>query len=140
MTHDPQASRDLEESLLQAARKARLCAHAPYSKFLVGAALLTAEGRIIAGCNVENASYGLTICAERVAAFAAIAEGHRRFAAIAVVVDTERLTPPCGACRQVLWELCGNVPVILGNLHDGSARFMLADLLPHAFDAQLLQK
>jgi cytidine deaminase len=137
MTPEP-SNLGVEQSLLAAARQVRKHAHAPYSKFLVGAALLTAEGTVIAGCNVENASYGLTMCAERVAAFSAIATGHRKFVCIAVVADTESLTPPCGACRQVLWELCGDVPVILGNLSEATARYMLVDLLPHPFDARLL--
>ena len=126
------------QQLLEAARQARLRAHAPYSKFLVGAALLTADGQVVTGCNVENASYGLTMCAERVAAFKAVSDGHRAFALVAVVAETETLTPPCGACRQVLWELCGDVPVVLGNLGGASETYQLRDLLPHAFDARLL--
>jgi cytidine deaminase len=128
----------LLQKLLDAARQARLRAHAPYSKFLVGAALLTNDGHVVTGCNVENASYGLTICAERVAAFKAISEGHHSFSLIAVVADTETFTPPCGACRQVLWELCGDVLVVLGNLGDASESYQLRELLPHAFDARLL--
>src|SRR5271169_1350238 len=102
--------------LLDAARAARLNAHAPFSKFKVGAALETDDGKIITGCNVENATFGLTICAERVAVFKAISEGHRRFMRVAVVADTEAPTPPCGACRQILWEFGGDLEVILGNL------------------------
>src|SRR5436305_7665337 len=102
--------------LLDAARAARLNAWAPFSKFKVGAALETADGQIITGCNVENATYGLTICAERVAVFKAISEGHRSFTRVAVVADTAEPTPPCGACRQVLWEFGGDLEVILGNL------------------------
>ena len=126
------------QQLLAAARQARQRAHAPYSKFLVGAALLTSAGQVITGVNIENASYGLTICAERVAAFKAISEGHRTFSLLAVVVDTETLTPPCGACRQVLWELAGDVPVVLGNLSSATASFRLKELLPFPFDARFL--
>src|SRR5262245_4331613 len=102
------------ESLLDAARAARLNAHAPFSNFEVGAALQTHDGKVITGCNIENATYGLTICAERVAMFKALSEGHRQFARIAVVADTQAPTPPCGACRQILWEFGGDLEVILG--------------------------
>jgi cytidine deaminase len=130
---------DSRTHLIQAARDVRLNAHAPFSRFLVGAALETADGRVVAGCNVESATYGLTICAERVAAFKAISEGVRGpFVRVAVVADTPDPTPPCGACRQVLWELCGDVEVILANLEDEKARHRLRDLLPYPFDARLL--
>src|SRR5438128_10843829 len=102
--------------LLDAARAARGNALATFSHFPVGAALETADGRIITGCNVENATYSLTLCAERVAMFKAISEGHRAFERIAIVADTETPTPPCGACRQILWEFAGNLEIILGNL------------------------
>ena len=125
-------------ALLDAARAARLHAHAAFSHFLVGAALETADGRVITGCNVENATYGLTICAERVAMFKAISEGHRAFTRVAVVADTQEPTPPCGACRQILWEFGGDLEVILGNLEGEKARYQLKDLLPHPFDARLL--
>jgi cytidine deaminase len=105
----------------------------------VGAALETADGRIVAGCNVENATYGLTICAERVAMFTALSEGHRAFRRIVVVADTEAPTPPCGACRQILWEFGGDLDVILANLDRRTARLRLADLLPLPFDARLLK-
>ena len=124
--------------LLELARVARRHAHAPFSNFQVGAALETAEGQVITGCNVENATYGLTICAERVAMFKAISEGHRRFTRIAIVADTEEPTPPCGACRQILWELGGNLEVILGNLTAAKGVWRMADLLPSPFDARLL--
>ncbi len=129
-------SQDL--SIFEAARAARLLAHAPFSHFLVGAALETADGRIITGCNVENATYGLTICAERVAVFKAISEGHRKFTRIAVVADTETPTPPCGACRQILWEFGGDLEVILGDLVVEKARYRMKDLLPIPFDAHSL--
>ena len=124
--------------LVAAARRARRNAHAAFSGFKVGAALETADGTIVTGCNVENATYGLTLCAERVAMFKAISEGHRKFRRVAVVADTEAPTPPCGACRQILWEFGGNLEVILGNLRRETGRHQLEDLLPVPFDARLL--
>src|SRR5437764_5034412 len=103
-------------ALLEAARRVRLNAAADFSHFKVGAALETDDGHIITGCNVENATYGLTVCAERVAVFKAISEGHRRFRRVAVVADTGAPTPPCGACRQILWEFGGDLEIILANL------------------------
>jgi cytidine deaminase len=129
----------IEESLVNAAREARLKAHAPYSRFLVGAALETDDGEIITGCNVENASYGLTICAERVAVCKAVSEGRTRFRRIAVVADTPIATPPCGACRQVLCEF-GDLEIILANLQTILGRFRLKDLLPYPFEPHLLGK
>lgn len=126
------------DALLQAALDARGRAHAPFSHFLVGAAIEAADGRIYGGCNVENSSYGLTMCAERTAIFRAVAEGAKRFTRIAVVADTPQLTPPCGACRQVLWDLCGDLEVVLFNLAGASETFRLSDLLPRAFDATYL--
>jgi cytidine deaminase len=126
------------ERLIESARVARLHAHAAFSHFLVGAALEAKDGRIFTGCNVENATYGLTICAERVAVFKAISEGCRSFVRVAVVADTAAPTPPCGACRQILWEFGGDLEVILANLKAETARFSLAALLPHPFDARLL--
>jgi cytidine deaminase len=125
-------------ALIEAARAARLNAHANFSHFLVGAALEAKDGRVFTGCNVENATYGLTVCAERVAVFKAISEGCRSFVRVAVVADTEAPTPPCGACRQILWEFGGDLEVILANLKAEKARFSLAALLPHPFDARLL--
>jgi cytidine deaminase len=129
---------DASHELLGAARQARLHAVAPFSQFQVGAALETQDGRIITGCNIENASYGLTICAERVAIFKAISDGERRFRRIAIVADTEQPTPPCGACRQILWEFAGDLQIILGNCHSETARHQLATLLPLPFDSRLL--
>jgi cytidine deaminase len=125
-----------EEKLVQAARTVRERAHAPYSNFKVGAALETSAGDMLVGCNVENATYGLTICAERSAVFRAIADGHEAgsFSRIAIVADTSEPTPPCGACRQVLWEFCGDIELILANLERVTARYRLKDLLPHPFD------
>jgi cytidine deaminase len=122
------------EALVAAARDARGHASAPYSGFAVGAAILTRGGAIYTGVNVENASYGLTICAERVALFKAISEGERDFAAVAVVTDTATPTAPCGACRQVLWEYAGDVPVILANLTSILGRHAMTELLPAPFD------
>jgi cytidine deaminase len=116
------------------AGEARLRARAPFSGFSVGAALKTAAGEIVTGCNVESATYGLTVCAERVAVLKAVSEGLRGFDAVAIVTDTPRPTPPCGACRQVLWELCGNIVVHMVALRGRSRTLRLRDLLPHAFD------
>jgi cytidine deaminase len=126
------------EALIAAAKRARENAHAPFSNFRVGAALRAKSGRIYTGCNIENASYGLTCCAERVAIFKAVSEGERGFDAIAVVTDTDVLTPPCGACRQIIWEVCGDVPVILSNLRGKIEVESAAKLLPRAFDASFL--
>ncbi|MCS7046687.1 MAG: cytidine deaminase [Gemmataceae bacterium] len=125
--------------LVAAARAARRHAFAPYSGFLVGAALETADGQVVTGCNVENATYGLTVCAERVAIWKAMSEGHRRFMRIAIVADADAPTPPCGACRQILWEFAGDLEVILANLFGETGRFRLADLLPMPFDRRLLK-
>jgi cytidine deaminase len=125
--------------LVAAARSAREFAVAPFSNFKVGAALRTRAGRIVTGCNVENATYGLTVCAERVALLKALSEGEREFAAIAVVADTVAPTPPCGACRQLLWEYCGDIPVTLANLTDITGEHRLGQLLPLPFDARLLR-
>lgn len=127
-------------TLVDAARKVRLNAHAPYSGFQVGAALETPTGVIVTGCNVENATYGLTICAERVAIVKAISEGKRKFTRIAIVADTEEPTPPCGACRQILWEFGGDLEIILANLNEVKAMYRLAQLLPLPFDGHLLRK
>jgi cytidine deaminase len=135
---DPAEDPALEGVLVEAALAARERAHAPFSNFKVGAALETATGDIITGCNVENATYGLTMCAERVAIFKAISDGHREFARVAVVADTAAPTPPCGACRQLLWEFCGDVEVVLANLEGVTGRTRLAALLPLPFDARLL--
>ena len=124
--------------LLNAARQARLHACASFSGFQVGAALETLTGEIITGCNIENATYGLTVCAERVAIFKALSEGHREFRCIAVVADTDEPTPPCGACRQIIWEFGGDLEVILGNLAEEKAKFLMRELLPLPFDVRLL--
>lgn len=125
--------------LVDAARRARSHAVAPYSRFAVGAALLTRDGTVVSGCNVENATFGLTVCAERVAMFKALSEGHRQFAAVAVVADTEVATPPCGACRQILWEFGGDLEVVLANVTKELGIYQLKDLLPLPFDGRLLE-
>jgi len=124
--------------LTAAAKLARENAHAAYSNFRVGAALRAISGRIFGGCNVENSTYGLTICAERVALFKAISEGERGFDAIAVVTDTDSLTPPCGACRQLIWEFCGDVAVILANLKGKTEILRMRELFPRPFDSSHL--
>ncbi len=126
------------DALVAAARGAREHAVADFSGFKVGAALETADGTIVTGCNVENASYGLTICAERVAIFKALSDGHRAFTRIVVVADTASPTPPCGACRQIIWEFCGDIPVTLANLTTVASTLQMKDLLPLPFDKRLL--
>ena len=126
------------DALISAAKQARENAHAPFSNFRVGAAVRAKSGRIFTGCNVENATLGLTCCAERVAIFKAISEGEHGFDAIAVAADTDTLTPPCGPCRQIIWEFCGDVPVVLTNLKGKVEQTSSGKLLPHAFDSSFL--
>jgi cytidine deaminase len=126
------------DALIEAAIRAREHAHAPFSGFKVGAAVETGDGRIYSGCNVENVSYGLTLCAERVAIFKAISEGARSFHRVVVAADTENLTPPCGSCRQILWEFCGDIELVLVNLQGKTESFRLKDLFPRPFDASSL--
>ena len=122
------------DTLIAAARAAREHALAQFSHFKVGAAVQSKSGRIFTGCNIENASYGLTLCAERVAIFKALSEGERGFEAVAVVTDSETLTPPCGACRQIIWEFCGDAEVILANLSGQVEVHRMSALLPKPFD------
>jgi cytidine deaminase len=126
------------DALIGAAKQARENAHAPFSNFRVGAAVRAKSGRIFTGCNVENATLGLTCCAERVAIFKAVSEGEHGFDAIAVAADTDTLTPPCGACRQIIWEFCGDVPVVLTNLKGKIEQTSSGKLLPHPFDSSFL--
>jgi cytidine deaminase len=128
----------LPDALIAAALAARENAFAPYSKFRVGAAIEDTLGRIHTGCNVENSTYGLTVCAERVAVFKAISEGVRKFRRVAVAADTDRLTPPCGACRQILWEFCGDIEIVLVNLRGQTETHRLKDLFPKPFDVSYL--
>jgi cytidine deaminase len=128
------------DDLLALARGARENAYAPYSSFLVGAALLTRDGSCFSGCNVENAAYGLCNCAERTALFNAVAAGYRpgEFAALAVIADTPAPVNPCGACRQVMSELCGDdMPVLLSNLHGDVQQTTVGALLPGSFKLPL---
>jgi cytidine deaminase len=126
------------EALVEAASRARERAHAPFSKFKVGAAIADETGRVFTGCNVENATYGLTMCAERVAVFKAVSEGAAKLVQVAVVADTRTLTPPCGACRQILWEFCGDAELILSNLTGQRMALWLSDIFPKPFDASFL--
>jgi cytidine deaminase len=138
-TGTPTVDEHAAEVLVGAAAQARAFAQASYSRFKVGAALETAEGLVIGGCNIENATYGLTICAERVALVKALSDGHTLFTRIAVVADTETPTPLCGPCRQLLWEYCGDIEVVLGNLQRTVGRHRLSSLLPLPFDRRLLE-
>lgn len=136
---DGAQGRSLQPNAVHAARIARERAMAAFSDFKVGAALETVDGRIITGCNIENSTYGLTMCAERVAIFKALSEGHRSFKRIAIVADTSQPTSPCGACRQMLWEFAGNIEVILADLQGIKTTHQLKDLLPHPFDARFIE-
>ncbi len=129
----------MKNELIEAAKKARENSHAPYSKFRVGAAVRTKDGKIYTGCNIETASFSPTICAERVAIWKAVSEGESEFTEIAVVADTEELTPPCGVCRQIIWEFCGDIPVIFANLEDKTETIQMSELLPRAFDTKFLK-
>lgn len=129
---------DLASQLLAAATDARVRSVAPFSNFMVGAALRTKEGKVFTGCNVESASYGLTVCAERVAIWKALSEGERDFTDLVIVADTESLTPPCGTCRQIIWEFAKHARIVLANLQGQSEERSIKELLPSAFDARFL--
>ncbi len=124
--------------LIRAAARARLNARADHSLFKVGAAVETREGKIFTGCNIENATFGLTVCAERVAIWKALSEGESSFKRIVIVADTARLTPPCGACRQIIWEYCGDIEVVLSNLGGKRATYRMSALFPQPFDDRFL--
>lgn len=126
------------EQLIETAKAARLQSIAPFSNFLVGAAVKTEAGKVYTGCNVESASYGLTVCAERVAIWKALSEGERKFTELAVVADTETLTPPCGTCRQIIHEFCEDATIVLANLRGETETCTIDELLPRAFDARFL--
>jgi cytidine deaminase len=128
----------MNPDLAAKASGAREGAHARYSGFKVGAALDTRDGRIFTGCNIESASYGFSVCAERVALWKALSEGAQDFREIAIVTDAEILTPPCGGCRQLLWEYCGDINVQLRSTKGLTAEYRLADLLPVPFDSRNL--
>ena len=126
------------DRLIQAAREVRERAHAPYSGFKVGAAIEDEHGRVFTGCNVENASYGLSVCAETAAVLKAISEGAAKLKRIAVVADSSTLTPPCGACRQILWEFCGDLELTMANLSDKEETVLMKQIFPRPFDASFL--
>lgn len=129
-----------DQDLIQLAKAARKHAYAPYSNFHVGAALLASDGRVFTGSNVENSTYGLSMCAERVAIFKAVSEGEREIVKIAVVTDHDSIAPPCGCCRQMIWEFSGDkTEVILANLSGDVRRYRIQELLPEAFDARYLE-
>ena len=128
-----------KKELIEAAREVRDRAYAPYSNFKVGAAVRTKSGKIYTGCNVESASYGLTVCAERVAVWKAVSEGEKEFTNVAVVADTEELTPPCGVCRQIIWEFGGDIPITFSNLNGKVETVKMSKLLPRAFDTKFLK-
>lgn len=128
------------DELIDLAKSARRWAHAPYSNFNVGAALLSSDGRVFTGCNVENSTYGLSMCAERVAIFKAVSEGTNDIAKIAVVTDHEHIAPPCGCCRQMIWEFStGETEVVLANLSGDVRTYRITELLPEAFDERYLE-
>jgi cytidine deaminase len=133
-------SEENQRHVIEAATTARLQSVAPFSKFLVGAAIETNTGKLFTGCNIESASYGLTVCAERVAIWKALSEGERNFTNLAIVADTESLTPPCGTCRQIIWEFCKNATIVLANLRGGRETLRVGELLPRAFDARFLKE
>jgi cytidine deaminase len=128
------------DNLIEIAKQARNCSLAPFSNFLVGAALRTEAGKIYTGCNIESASYGLTVCAERVAIWKALSECERDFTDLVIVVDTAQLTPPCGTCRQIIWEYTKDAKITLANLKGQSEVVDIRTLLPKAFDARFLQE
>ena len=128
------------ESLIEAAKQARMQSVAPFSNFEVGAAVRTESGKVYTGCNIESASYGLTVCAERVAIWKALSEGERHFTELAVVADTDTLTPPCGTCRQIIWEFARDAKIVFANLDGRNQVFNIRQLLPDAFDARFLKK
>ena len=128
------------QSLIEDATRARLHSVAPFSRFLVGAAVRAENGKVYIGCNVESASYGLTVCAERVAIWKALSEGERQFSELAVVADTESLTTPCGTCRQIIWEFCKNATIVLANLRGQKETVSIKELLPRGFDARFLKE
>jgi cytidine deaminase len=131
---------ELEDKLVETAKAARLQSVAPFSNFMVGAALQTKAGKVFTGCNIESASYGLTVCAERVAIWKALSEGERDFTDLVVVADTETLTPPCGTCRQIIWEFAKHAKIVLANLQGQREERSIKELLPSAFDARFLKE
>lgn len=121
--------------LIDSAKAVRARAYCPYSKFQVGSAILAEDGTVFIGCNVENRTFGLTVCAERVAVLSAVAQGHRKLAAVAVVTDTDPPSPPCGQCLEVLTEFGRpDLPILLANVEGVSQEYRLSDFLPHPFE------
>jgi cytidine deaminase len=133
-------SKHSRQEVIDAALEARARAVAPFSNFRVGVAVETDDGRLFTGCNIESASYGLTVCAERVAVWKAVSEGARCFGLLVIAVDTETLTPPCGTCRQIIWEFCRDTTILLVNLQGQTEELHIKDLLPRAFDARYLKE
>ncbi|MDT4955317.1 MAG: cytidine deaminase [Acidobacteriota bacterium] len=129
-----------KEAVIVAALAACDLSVAPFSNFLVGAAVQTQAGKIFTGCNIESASYGLTVCAERVAIWKAVSEGERNFTHLVIAADTQSLTPPCGTCRQIIWEFAKNAEIILVNRRGDHDVVQIRDLLPLAFDARFLKE
>ncbi len=121
--------------LVKRAQAARKHSHSPFSHFRVGAAVLTASGKVFTGCNIEISTFALTVCAERTALLKAVSEGHRRFKALAIVSDENAFTPPCGACRQVIMDIAGNIDIVLGTTTGASKIMKMSDLFPHPFGA-----
>ena len=134
------AKEDIEPEVIRAALAAREQSVAPFSNFLVGAAVRTDTGKIFTGCNIESASYGLTVCAERVAIWKALSEGERNFTNLAVAADTQTLTPPCGTCRQIIWEFAKHADIVMVNLRGDQEAVHIENLLPRAFDARFLKE
>ncbi len=126
------------DELIATAVKARENACADYSHYKVGAALLAAGGKVYSGCNIENSTYGLTVCAERVALWKALSEGERKFTRLAVVTESDPPASPCGACRQLLWEFCGDIEIILANLQGFRKSLKLSEIFPRPFDQKSL--
>lgn len=129
-----------QAEVVAAALAARGRSVAPFSNFLVGAAVRTDTGKIFTGCNIESASYGLTVCAERVAIWKALSEGERNFTNLAVAADTQTLTPPCGTCRQIIWEFAKHADIVMVNLRGDQEAVHIENLLPRAFDARFLKE
>ena len=129
-----------KQAVIEAALAARERSVAPFSKFFVGAAVRTDTGKIFSGCNIESASYGLTVCAERVAIWKALSEGERNFTNLAIAADTESLTQPCGTCRQIIWEFAKHAEIVLVNRRGDREALHMEDLLPRAFDARFLKE
>ncbi len=137
---NPPESTTERTKLFQKAWEARRQAIAPFSGFSVGCALRSVKDRIYTGCNIENATFGLTMCAERVALFKALSEGERHFTALYLVASGKKITPPCGSCRQLLWEFCGDIPIYMENEGGETRQVLLSELFPSPFEESFLEK